>query len=90
MVADLAVGRGILSRERLGLATGKDFPDALAGGVAMARLGGPLVLGEGNTSAMDAWLAGVGDGCLEVEVFGSSTVVPDAFATSVLGALRSR
>ena len=49
-------------------------PTRSSGGVLMARLGGPMVLGDGGDAAMDAWLAGIGDGCERVDVFGSETV----------------
>ncbi|HEY3318799.1 MAG TPA: cell wall-binding repeat-containing protein [Coriobacteriia bacterium] len=87
-VADYAVAAGILDRGELGVATGRTFPDALAGGVAMARLRGPIVLGDAPTASFDAWLARIGDACSKVDVFGGDAAVSSPFATHVLTALR--
>jgi cell wall-associated protease len=86
-IADAAFASGILGRADLGLATGATFPDALAGGVLMARRNGAMVLAQ-SSPTFDTWVAGIGDSCTRLDVFGSDTVVTLPFATHVLSKLR--
>ncbi|MDI6713128.1 MAG: cell wall-binding repeat-containing protein [Anaerosomatales bacterium] len=57
VVAENSVEAGILSREYIGYAWGRGFPDGLAGGVAAGRCGGALLLTESyvEPEAMQAY-----------------------------------
>ncbi len=87
-VADYAVAHGAGTGGDLGVATGKNFPDALSGSVLMARRGGPLVLVDTYTSTLDAWLLSRGPSTTRLDVFGSPNVVPASTVTHIQGALR--
>jgi Tol biopolymer transport system component len=64
-----------------GLATGADWPDALAGGALVGALGGPLMLTPGTATYLDdataQTLIGASGSVREVLVFGSPAVVND-------------
>lgn len=87
-IADFATARGLLRPADLGIATGRTFPDALSGGVLMAERGGPMVLADGSSPALDAWLRAIGDRCTRIDAFGSESVVPSALTLHVMTALR--
>ncbi len=60
----------------ISLATGKAFPDALAGGAFAANIGSPLLLTDSNISdAAKEWLSGQNVGY--IYVFGGSAAVSD-------------
>ncbi|SCL38486.1 WD40-like Beta Propeller Repeat [Micromonospora pallida] len=63
----------------VGLATGVDWPDALAGGALVGALGGPLMLTPGTATDLDdaaaQTLIGASGSVREVLVFGSPAVV---------------
>jgi len=69
------------------LATGRNFPDALAGGVFAAKLGAPLLLVDGKatkaTSKTQMAVASVAP--VTAYVFGGPLAVTDAVAKSALG-----
>ncbi|MEU4566032.1 cell wall-binding repeat-containing protein [Micromonospora sp. NPDC023956] len=66
----------------VGLATGMDWPDALAGGALVGALGGPLMLTPGTAPYLDdsaaQTLTGASGSIREVLVFGSTAVVNEA------------
>jgi hypothetical protein len=68
-----------------GMATGLNWPDALAGGAAMATLGGPLLLTRGTGEPLPPATARLlADNCGSVDttlVFGSASVVSVAEAS---------
>ncbi len=67
------------------LATGVNFPDALAAGPAAAELGGPVVLIPGLRTTVDAATTGLLDelGVTDVLIAGSNLVVSDAIETAL-------
>ncbi len=87
-IADYAVGRGILTRADLGMATGRTFPDALAGGVLMAGRAGPMLLVDGETTDLDSWLTSAGPSVSRLDVLGAEGVVPLPLTYAMLGQLR--
>ncbi|WP_341251621.1 cell wall-binding repeat-containing protein [Euzebya pacifica] len=72
-----------------GLATGADFPDALAGGAHIARLGGPILLTDGSSlsAAVEAYLEGVAATTSRVYVYGGVGVVSDDVADAAATAI---
>jgi putative cell wall-binding protein len=72
-----------------GLATGTDWPDALAGGALLGTLGGPLLLTNGKGTNLDANTAWVlSDRSASISnplVFGGAGVVTDALANQAGG-----
>jgi putative cell wall-binding protein len=72
-----------------GIATGVNFPDALAGGAAMGTLNGPLLLTRGNTGPLNPFARQVLDescGSLEVGIVFSSTGVVTTAQANQAGA----
>lgn len=69
----------------VGLATGLQYPDALAGGVAAALLGGPLLLTDPNSLPAPAvtYLKGVAPWTATADVFGGTAVVSQGVVSSV-------
>lgn len=67
-----------------GLATGANWPDALAGGALLGTLGGPLLLTNGTAATLDldtTWVLSDRSAAIANPlVFGSSAVVSDALA----------
>ncbi|PKQ37653.1 MAG: hypothetical protein CVT59_06305 [Actinobacteria bacterium HGW-Actinobacteria-1] len=76
-VADFGVGAGWGTYSFVGVATGSNFPDALAGGVGCGRMNGVMLLTK--PTALSPWCAGAitaNAGSIErVAVFGSSAAV---------------
>ncbi|KKJ94516.1 cell wall-binding repeat-containing protein [Micromonospora sp. HK10] len=72
---------------KVGLATGMDWPDALAGGALMATLNGPLMLTIGTQNTLHpkaAWYADLLSGSVDTAVvFGSAAVVSDPQAAEL-------
>jgi putative cell wall-binding protein len=70
-----------------GIATGKDWPDALAGGALMGALGGPLLLTNGTATDLDpntAWVLSDRSAAISNPlVFGGTGVVSDHQAAQV-------
>ena len=64
-----------------GIATGLNFPDALAAGPWLARMHSPLLLAQpaGLPADEQSYLAGVAAGLTQVELYGG----PDALGTTV-------
>lgn len=60
------------------VATGNNFPDALAGSVLAARTNSPIILVDQKlTQEVSGYLFGRARGCKEVFLLGGSSVVPD-------------
>jgi hypothetical protein len=76
----------------IGMATGANWPDALAGGALMGTLGGPLMLARPGTSTLDSGQRTVfPNGSPSIHtgiVFGGPTIVPTG-AGQAMGALIS-
>jgi len=64
------------------LATGRNFPDAVAGAVLSARLGGPLLLEPGNCMTRGSKDFIIRGGATQVTLLGGSAVLSDAVARS--------
>lgn len=79
-IAARAVDAG-LDPDRAWLATGRDWPDSIVGGPAVARQGGVLLLVDGDDPSASAvttdWLAGAARERLHLSVLGGQTVVAD-------------
>ncbi|TDB37783.1 MAG: cell wall-binding repeat-containing protein [Actinobacteria bacterium] len=84
-VADFGVAKGWGTYAFVGVATGANFPDALAGGVACGRMGGVLLLTK--PSALSSWCGGAigaNAGTVDrVAVFGSSSAVSAGVYNSI-------
>ena len=76
----------------VGVASARNFPDALAGGAALARLGGALLLAE-PTSLPDATadrLSSLGDGVAAVKVFGGEVALFSGLESEIVDELETR
>lgn len=91
-VADAAVEAG-LDASAVWLATGHNFPDALAAGPAAARAGSPLVLVDGlrvgGAPGAESWLAAGAGHIDHMTLVGGTGVILPAVATA-LGNLMAR
>ncbi|NUR24431.1 MAG: hypothetical protein HOV83_01005 [Catenulispora sp.] len=74
----------------LGLATGLNFPDALAGGAVMAAEKQPLLLADPAGLSADAISVLTRTGGVNIDVFGGPVAVSDAVARQVAGIVRGR
>ncbi|MGH9073978.1 MAG: cell wall-binding repeat-containing protein, partial [Acidimicrobiales bacterium] len=74
---------------KAGIASGLDFPDALAAGPALARAGAPLLLSGAATlpASVSSYLAGARAGLAGVLVYGGSAAISDAVVRAVRSAL---
>ena len=68
-----------------GLATGRDFPDALAAASSLARRGQPLLLTEPSQlpPSVSKWLSANASQYTAATIFGGTGVIDDAVATQV-------
>jgi hypothetical protein len=71
--------------QTVGVASGVAFPDALAGGVQVGMLGGPLLLTDPNTLSADvaAYLHIQSPHLANVFVYGGSTALSDAVVAAI-------
>ncbi|MCL2504314.1 MAG: cell wall-binding repeat-containing protein, partial [Coriobacteriia bacterium] len=80
-IAAYAFENSLATKGFIGIATGADFPDALAGGVATGRRGGILVITAPDAPLRD-WATCLSDACAiakpDVQIYGGSNVVPDS------------
>ncbi len=89
MIAEYGIEEAGLSWARLGMATGEDFPDALAGGVLQGRIGGvmlltnPDVLDAHTSAALDVY----GDQIVDVTFFGGADAISQEVRAAVMQAL---
>lgn len=81
-IADEAIARGILSSTGIGVATGRSFPDALAGGAYMADLGAPMVLADSMDDGLASWLSGMSD-VDKLHVFGGTKGVSEPLTQQI-------
>jgi hypothetical protein len=77
------------SYDAIAVASGMNFPDALAGGPAMGARGGTLVLMPPNRTNADSYavIAEYGPYILDAQVFGSSASISNVVLASVRTAL---
>jgi len=84
-VADFGVGKGWNTYDFVGVATGANYPDALAGGVACGRMGGVLLLT--SPTKLEAAAGGAISNNVatidRVAVFGSSSAVNATVYTAI-------
>ena len=73
----------------VGIATGLNYPDALAGGAMLAREGAPLLLATASAlpTSSSAYLNSQKTSVTGVQLFGGSSVLSDATATAAAAAL---
>jgi len=73
----------------VGVATGSAFPDALAGGALLGKLGQPLVLASpsGLSRKVTEYLTGVKGTAITARLFGGTGVLPASVQSSVASAL---
>jgi putative cell wall-binding protein len=81
--------RFFTSPTTVGVATGLDYPDALAGGALLAKEGAPLLLASPTALplATSKYLIVVGASVTGAQLFGGSAVLPDTTATDIAAAL---
>ncbi len=89
-IAAYGVESGGLSWERVGISTGVNFPDALAGGVLMGKVGGVLLLTESHRLSPDTRSALVENRSRVVNVvyFGGTGALAPAVRAEVKTALQ--
>lgn len=73
----------------VGIATGANFPDALSGGAAMGRRGGPLLLTQSTTlsAPTEAKIVANAAPGMRLLVFGGAVAVNDSVVNSIRGLL---
>src|SRR5206468_9645523 len=73
----------------VGVADGLNFPDALAGGAHIARLGGPLLLTDPSvlSTPTDAYLRANRSTIASAYVYGGTVAVSDAVQAQIQAAL---
>jgi len=78
-----------LTYHRIGLATGTDFPDALAGGAACGAARGTLLLTDPATLSVPTYefLTGHAVEVYAVDVYGGTTAISETVRAAVLAAL---
>ncbi len=86
-LADRARRDGVLRGGAIGLATGRSFPDALAGGPYMASAEGPLILVDEPDPTLDDWLRAEAGDMAEIGIFGGEAVVSPRVETRVTSVL---
>ena len=77
---------GCFEGEGIALATGRDFPDALAGGAHAAKIGIPVLL-TGNNAPSELLECASGRGSGSVYVYGGTAAVPEHIAQAVAEAM---
>ena len=73
----------------VGIATGLNYPDALAGGAMLAKQGAPLLLATATVlpTSTSAYLNSQKTSVTNIQLFGGSSVLSDATATAAQAAL---
>ncbi len=69
------------------LATGANFPDALAGGVLAQQTGAPILLNDGDTVRADVAAFLLAEDVQKVTILGGTTAVPASVEAELKGAL---
>jgi len=84
-IADWAMGADFTAGEFIGIATGENFPDALAGGAACGYERGLLLLTRKDTlhPSAAAFMRDNTDALHEIYVFGSNVVVSDNVVSQI-------
>ncbi|MFL6117097.1 MAG: cell wall-binding repeat-containing protein, partial [Catenulispora sp.] len=77
-------------RDRVGVATGLQFPDALTGGAYMATIGGPLLLTDPKALPAPTLgaLVDVAGKTPEIDIFGGSAAVSDSVAKAIAAVVK--
>jgi putative cell wall-binding protein len=73
----------------VGIATGLNYPDALAGGAMLAKEGAPLLLASATVlpTSTSTYLKSQKTSVTAVQLFGGTSVLSDATATAAVGAV---
>lgn len=89
-IVDWARTSGLLDPGELGVSRGDSYPDALAAGVRMAGVSGPVLLVPRQPNATtDSWLRAAGPAVRRVWVFGGTSAIPISTENNVRLRLRS-
>lgn len=88
--AVFTVNKGWLEYERLGVATGLAFPDALAAGPLLGTSRSPLVLADAASQGLNSWLLDVGAGVDELRILGGPGAVSYDLETSIKSHIRAQ
>lgn len=87
-IADWGISNALLRDATVGIATGKSFPDALAGGPLLAAGDAPLVLANSLDTGLDEWLAAHAASTDQLVLFGGKAAVPYDLEFDIKLALR--
>ncbi|MDA3936511.1 MAG: cell wall-binding repeat-containing protein [Actinomycetota bacterium] len=87
-IADWAHDSGVLDGDRIGLATGLSFPDALAAGAYLAAADSPVVLANSVTWDTAAWLSAHDSRFDSIVLLGGQLAVPHDTEFDAKAALR--
>ncbi len=83
-VIENGVANRWIDLDTVGVATGRNFPDALGGGAALGHYGGPLLLvKETVPSSVSSWVKANKHAIGRMDIFGGSDVVPDSAKSSL-------
>ena len=82
-IASWAEAQGVLDASYAGLATGLNFPDALAGGALCGSKGSALLLVESPTSPAMKWIETRSDQVIKAYVLGGTEAVPQRVEDTV-------
>ena len=86
-IAERAVFEGDLTYDTIGLATGKNYPDALSAGPLLADRGGPMLLADSIDTSLRSWVAAESPDSGTLAVFGGEGAVPYSSEWELLVAL---
>ncbi|MBF4510325.1 MAG: cell wall-binding repeat-containing protein [Aeromicrobium sp.] len=86
---EICLHAGLASFGYVGVATGENYPDALAGGIGAGVQGGVVALTASSrlSTATKSTLEDHAPGILYVDVFGGTTAVAPAVRTAIEAAL---
>lgn len=84
-IANMAIDEGVLSASVIALATGENFPDALAGGALCGEMNAALILVNDSNTAYAAQIVARASGAITAYVFGDTNAVSNAAVRAVTG-----
>lgn len=87
--ASAVAGTFFSSPATIGIATGENFPDALAAGALLSHTGAPLVLTATSSlsASTSSYLARLTGSAVQVHVFGGTSAISAAVQTAISNAL---
>ena len=87
LIAEYAVEAGILTWDKVAIATGTNYPDALAGAALQGADGAVLLLvASGHEDAIDA-IGEAADSITSVRILGGTSAVSEDLEASLISAL---